>query len=1014
MHSEGKRIQWMVWGLVAVAFAVGVITIGIIGWTLSNIRIERTEMAEEQRRLGKSSEEISRLALKSREEILVLLAGGTIQQEKGQAIGELQQLVQQQLSSTTDDELQGVLKKAVGTIVDFEGLWQRANTWNSHYTLVNQDLRQQRTLQEVRHSLQSLGGTVETLEGQRRLQEAIKLRRWRNAKGTEASRLAEGILQGQVTQQTQALREVRNELADVAQYVEMLAGEQQADNLTNIKDNKLKPSLERLTRSMKALRDTETLAEPLSPARTEAVYVALFGKGFSIDEAHQTVRVGTGGLYSLRHQFLGLRNERETLRTELRNVFQQIEDIDDEFSSSTHEHATTLARGVEERLTDVRDNMLLMGGVSFILFLGLAWMISRGIQKQVSAMGEARAVADKSNQTAQRLLVEQQAAAEALRQAEEKFHSIFENAVEGIYQSTLDGRFLSVNPAMARMYGFETPEALMEHITDISRQVYVNASDREAFAHLFKTQGRVHGFEYQVYRQDGETFWVSENARAVKDQNGTIMYFEGTIQDISERKQAQEELHRAKEVADQANKAKSDFLASMSHELRTPLNGILGYAQILKRDPSLTDKQKSGVDIIQRSGDHLLTLINDILDLSKIEAQKLELQLTEFHLPDFLQQIANIIRVRAEQAEISFLYEPVSDLPAGVRGDEKRLRQVLLNLLGNAVKFTEKGGAALKVGYDDAQDFPDLLRFQVEDTGRGIPHDQLEGIFQPFQQVKNQSQHIEGTGLGLAITKKLVTLMGGELGVTSNPGKGSTFWFTVSLPAVETSQVKALPVDKTILGYKGERKRILVVDDKPTNRGIVLNLLEPLGFHVQEAENGQEALAKITEPSPNLIIMDLIMPVMDGIEATRRIRQLPGGKDVTIIASSASVFEFNQQDSLKAGCNDFLNKPIRADELFEKLRTYLELEWIYESEGTQEDVQEGGVAVLVAPPKEELQMLADLVGKGKITGIRQRIKQIEQLGDEYRPFTTELDRLAKSFDMDQLTDFLKPYLEGLE
>ncbi|MEE8125771.1 MAG: ATP-binding protein, partial [Nitrospirales bacterium] len=905
MNSEGKRIQGMVWGLVAVAFAVGVITIGIIGWTLSNIRTERTEMVAEQQRLEKSSEEISRLALKSREEILSLLAGETIQQEEGQAIGELQQLVQQQLSSTTDDELQGVLKKAVRSIVDFEGLWQRANTWNSHYTLVIQDLRHQRTLQEVRHSLQSLGGTVETLEGQRRLQEAIKLRRWRNAKGTEASRLAEGILQGQVTQQTQALREVRNELADVAQYVEMLAGEQQADNLTNIKDNKLKPSLERLTRSMSALRDTETLAEQLSPDRTEAVYRALFGKGFSIDEAHQTVRVGTGGLYSLRHQFLGLRDERETLRTELRNVFQQIEDIDDEFSRRTHEHATTLATGVEERLTDVRDNMLLMGGVSFILFLGLAWMISRDIQRQVSAMVEARAVADKSNQTAQRLLIEQQAAAEALRQAEEKFHSIFENAVEGIYQSTLDGRFLSVNPAMARMYGFETPEALMEHITDISRQVYVNARDREAFAHLFQTQGRVQGLECQVYRQNGETFWVSENARAVKDKHGEIAYFEGTIQDISERKQAQEELHRAKEVADQANKAKSDFLASMSHELRTPLNGILGYAQILNRDASLTEKQKSGIDIIQRSGDHLLTLINDILDLSKIEAQKLDLQLSEFHLPEFLHQIANIIRVRAEQADLSFVYETVTELPMGVRGDEKRLRQVLLNLLGNAVKFTEKGGVALKVGYDDTSTIPDLLRFQVEDTGRGIPHDQLEGIFQPFQQVKNQSHYIEGTGLGLAITKKLVTLMGGELGVTSTPDKGSTFWFTVSLPAVETSQVTALPVDKTIIGYKGERKRILVVDDKPTNRGIVMNLLEPLGFEVQEAANGHEALAKVAEPFPHLIIMDLIMPVMDGIEATRRIRQLPEGKEVPIIASSASVFEFNQQDSLKAGCNDF-------------------------------------------------------------------------------------------------------------
>jgi NTP pyrophosphatase (non-canonical NTP hydrolase) len=256
MHSEGKRIQWMVWGLVAVAFAVGTVTIGIIGWTLSDIRDERTEVVAEQQRLEKSSQEISRLALKSQEEILVLLAGGTIQQEKRQAIGELQQLVQQQLSSTTHDELKGVLEKAVRSLVDFEELRQRANAWNSHYTLAIQDLRQQRTLQEVRHSLQSLRGTVETLEGQRRLQEAIKLRRWRNAQGTEASRLAEGILQRRATRQTQTLREVRNELADVARYVEMLAGEPQADNLTNIKDNKLKPSLERLTRSMKALRDT--------------------------------------------------------------------------------------------------------------------------------------------------------------------------------------------------------------------------------------------------------------------------------------------------------------------------------------------------------------------------------------------------------------------------------------------------------------------------------------------------------------------------------------------------------------------------------------------------------------------------------------------------------------------------------------------------------------------------------------------------------------------------------------
>ena len=474
------------------------------------------------------------------------------------------------------------------------------------------------------------------------------------------------------------------------------------------------------------------------------------------------------------------------------------------------------------------------------------------------------------------------------------------------------------------------------------------------------------------------------------------------------------ELIAAKEVADEANKAKSDFLASMSHELRTPLNGILGYAQILKRDASLTEKQKSGVDVIQRSGDHLLTLINDILDLSKVEAQKLEPQLTEFQLPDFLQQIANIIRVRAEQANLSFIYETVTELPIGVRGDEKRLRQVLLNLLGNALKFTEKGGVTLKVGYDDASTFPDLLRFQVEDTGLGIPHDQLEEIFQPFQQVKNQSQQIEGTGLGLPITQKLVTLMGGELGVTSTSGKGSTFWFTVRLPAVETSQIQALPVDKTIIGYKGERKRILVVDDKPTNRGIVLDLLEPLGFDIQEAENGQEALAKIAKHSPHLIFMDLIMPVMDGIETTRRIRQLPEGNDVPIIASSASVFEFNQQDSLKAGCNDFLPKPVKTEQLFRTVEKHLKIEWEYQEPHHQKGGSTEERQTLVIPPSASLSRLVQLAQKGQIVGVREEISHIEQMREEYRPFAQQLRIFTKGFQLKKLSEFVKPFLEKIE
>jgi len=628
--------------------------------------------------------------------------------------------------------------------------------------------------------------------------------------------------------------------------------------------------------------------------------------------------------------------------------------------------------------------------VIVFLFLGFSYWIIRH-QKQLSAE-----------------IVDRKEAEDELR----KLSVAVEQSPVIVLITNLQGDIEYVNPKFEEMTGYRAQEVLGEN----PRMLKSDKSSSEEYEKLWKTitAGKEWRGEFQNMKKNGDLYWEAASISPIMSFEGTITHFVWVKEDITERKKAEEELKEARKIAVEANQAKSDFLASMSHELRTPLNGILGYAQILKRDVSLSEKQKSGVDVIQRSGDHLLTLINDILDLSKIEAQKLELQLTEFHLPDFLQQIASIIRVRAEQADLSFVYEAMTDLPMGVQGDEKRLRQVLLNLLGNALKYTEKGKVTLKVGYDDASTFPDLLRFQVEDTGRGIPQDQLEGIFQPFQQVKNQSQHIEGTGLGLPITQKLVTLMGGELGVTSTPGKGSTFWFTVRLPAVETSQIQALPVDKTIIGYKGERKRILVVDDKPTNRSIAVHLLEPLGFEVQEAENGQEALAKIAKSSPHLILMDLIMPVMDGIEATRRIRQLPEGNDVPIIASSASVFEFNQQDSFKAGCNDFLPKPVKTEQLFRTIEKHLKIEWEYQEPHHQKGGSPEEPQTLVIPPSPSLSRLVQLAQKGQIVGVREEISHIEQMGEEYGPFVQELRIFSKAFQLKELSEFVKPFLEKME
>ena len=618
----------------------------------------------------------------------------------------------------------------------------------------------------------------------------------------------------------------------------------------------------------------------------------------------------------------------------------------------------------------------------------------------------------KANTQLTQEIAERQRGEEALRKAEEKYHSIVENAVEGIYQSTPDGRFISVNSSLARMYGYNTPEELLSAVSDIEQQIYVDPNQRKEFIKLLSERGRVEGFDCQIYHKDGGVFWISEYARAVKDEQGHLQYYEGTIQDISSRKQAEEALQRAKEAAEAASRAKTEFLANMSHELRTPLNGILGYAQILKRDKTLTDAQLSGVDIMQRSGEHLLMLINDILDLSKIEAQKLEIQPTTFFLRDFLNTISDIIYIRAEQASLTFHYEPADDLPNAVFGDEKRLRQVLLNLLGNAVKFTEQGRVTLKVEFDRSTATNPILNVQVEDTGIGIPSEHLKEIFMPFRQVSNRSRQVEGTGLGLAITKRLVALMGGSLSVRSTPAQGSSFSFSLPLPEKESDALPSQRDPRRIIGIKGEVRHVLVVDDKWENRAVVANILAPLGFRVSEAANGREGLAKAMEDRPDMILMDLVMPIMDGFESARRIRKTSDLNDVIIIALSASVFEENRQKSRQAGCNDFLPKPLHAESLLEKIQDYLALEWEYETERTMDSKKEDRAKTFISPPSEELAPMLEAVKKGRIMAIREHIDQIEQLGPSYFHFVAELRRLTKGYQLKQLTEFLSQYVEA--
>ena len=473
---------------------------------------------------------------------------------------------------------------------------------------------------------------------------------------------------------------------------------------------------------------------------------------------------------------------------------------------------------------------------------------------------------------------------------------------------------------------------------------------------------------------------------------------------------AEKNAAEALQIAESANQAKSTFLANMSHELRTPLNAILGYAELLKRNVEAASPVSTGLETIHRSGEHLLILINDLLDLAKIEAGRLELSDGPFRLTPFIKQIMSILQDKAERKNLPLTYQNSSPLPEVLVADETRLRQVLLNLLGNAIKFNDEGTITLRVEALDKAQSSEVetaaLRFMVEDHGAGIEPDSLERIFKPFEQAGELLKQNEGSGLGLAISRKIVEEMGGELKVESELGRGTKFWFDLNLPIAMAIMPEVVAARRSITGYQGEQRKILVVDDNEDNSRLLVDLLEPLQFEVITAEDGQQAVDLAGAEKPDAIVLDLVVPIKSGFEVAQEVRQQPDLENVLIIAISASVMDSDRQKALEAGCDAFLPKPVDTQDLFDLLSAQLALTWIYaEEEAPPVD------APLVAPSSEELYKLKQLVEEGEIFKIKDLAKELEAQDVAYLPFARKLKQLSENMDIAQIEVLIKRSLD---
>jgi len=636
-----------------------------------------------------------------------------------------------------------------------------------------------------------------------------------------------------------------------------------------------------------------------------------------------------------------------------------------------------------------------------------------------------------AKQTLEAEVVERKRSEQMVRDSEVLYHSLVDNLQQNILRKDLEGRFTFANEQLCRTLGQPQDEILGKTDFDVVPHDIAEKYKRDD-QHVIETGEMLKTIE-ELQEPNGQTIYIETVKTPLHDARGQVIGVQAIFWDVTDSKRAEARMREAKEVAETANKAKSLFLANMSHEIRTPMNAILGYSQILRRDHDLPAKHSQAVATIEKSGNHLLAMINDILDLSKIEAGRMELQDSDFDLGSLIEGLAAMFRIRCEEKQLDLNVEVLGNECAGdkaqdvlqpipVHGDEGKLRQVLINLLGNAVKFTERGSVKLRISAaptgsggptpSDPTSAPAVntaYRFEVMDTGPGIPQAEQTEIFQPFQQSVAGARQ-GGTGLGLAITRRQVELMGGAVQLESEVGKGSRFYFDILLPPAEGKvETEATTEQREIIRLaRGTAVKALVVDDVRQNREVLSQLLSGIGCEVAIAQSAAKAFELIEQNIPDIVFMDIRMPDMNGAEATRKLIGQYGPDRMKIVAITASVLEHERAGHMSAGFHNFLGKPFRFEEVCDCLKQLLGIEFEYaetpaESESPPADLDPATVTL----PETVLNELKDAAERYSVTRLEHGIATLEQQDDSGQRVAVHLRRFIQAGDLEAVAEFLE-------